>query len=230
MKRLFLIVSAAFMSITVSFAQRPIIPVDWDEIKAAVRENPQKVSELVQSLAAVQLDTALTYEDRILAFYGQSLISQDREAPLVDDLFKYYKEREFNEVLAKAEEILQINPLNIDALNIAYVSIMAMRKSGDESHSLEEGQTYYNRSMRLYNTIAKTGYGSAEYPFYVTKVSDEYNFMRHYLDLWEYNTQYLTEDCCDVFELGESSKYYDEPKIFFEASRPLEITLEKLMK
>lgn len=107
------------------------------------------------------------------------------------------------------------------------MAISEMNKKGDTSHTIAEGQIFYNIVMRIFNTIAYTGYGTKENPFYITKVSDEYAFMRYYLDLWEYGTQSL-EGTCDVFELSETSKYYQEPKIYFDATLPLESIMKAL--
>lgn len=60
--------------------------MDWDVVKDIVREDPDNVRELVSRLSAPTLDTTLTYNDRIIAFYGQSLLSDGREAALVDDM------------------------------------------------------------------------------------------------------------------------------------------------
>lgn len=80
--------------------------------------------------------------------------------------------------------------------------------------------------MRIFNTIAMTGDGSAKHPFYVTKVSDEYCFMRFFLDLWEYKMQAATSNC-DVITLNKTSKYYDKSQIYFEITRVYE--LERMM-
>ena len=80
--------------------------------------------------------------------------------------------------------------------------------------------------MRIFNTIAMTGDGSHNAPFYVTKVSDEYCFMRYYLNLWKYKGQAATA-CCDIIALDESSSYYDQPTIHFEITRVYE--LERMM-
>ena len=72
-----------------------------------------------------------------------------------------------------------------------------------------------------------TGLGNEEYPFCVTTVSDEYEFMRNYLELYEYEEQALIGSC-DVFTLKETSEYYSDKKIYFDATRPLEI-LEKAL-
>jgi len=88
----------------------------------------------------------------------------------------------------------------------------------------QDAKHYFNLTFRIYNTIAMTGDGSAEHPFCVTKVSDEYNFMRVYLNLWKYSSQALIGNC-DVFTLEESSEYYLQPKIYFDVTRVLEIEM-----
>ena len=77
--------------------------------------------------------------------------------------------------------------------------------------------------MRIMNTIAVTGDGSEKHPFYVTKVSDEYNFMRYYLDIWGYKMQMITNEGCDMFQLKEKSKYYSQMELFFECTRVFEL-------
>ena len=88
--------------------------------------------------------------------------------------------------------------------------------------SRDEARAHYQRMHRILNTIAKTGEGTEEKPFYVTAVSDEYLFMRHYLEIQNRGKQYMTEKF-DVFELEETSKYYSRPKLYFEITRVLEI-------
>lgn len=106
---------------------------------------------------------------------------------------------------------------------MAAYAIAGMLESGDESRTRDEGQLFYNRGIRALGAIAWTGNGSEEHPFCVTKVSDEYCFMRYYLELWRYDAQRLV-GTCDVFDLTEGSEYYTAPQIWFDASRPLEIT------
>ena len=75
--------------------------------------------------------------------------------------------------------------------------------------------------MRIFNTIAATGYGSEEHPFCITSVADEYVFMRNYLEIYRIKQQTLV-GVCDVFILEETSQYYSEQKIYFDATLPLE--------
>ena len=196
--------------------------MNWDVVKDIVKETPDDVKELVIRLSAPTLDTTLTYNDRIIAFYGQSLLSNGTEDALVDDMSKLFSQKDYVNALIKAREALAINPLNLRALDRAGRCIALLIKSGDTSYSKDEAKQYFNRAMRIYNTIAMTGLGDEEYPFCVTSVADEYEFMRNYLELYEYESQSLI-GVCDVFTLKETSKYYSDKTIYFDATRPLEM-------
>ena len=89
MKKLILSLAVMF-SCLAAFGQREIISMDWDVVKDIVREDPDDVRELVSRLSAPTLDTTLTYNDRIIAFYGQSLLSDGREAALVNDMSELF--------------------------------------------------------------------------------------------------------------------------------------------
>lgn len=218
-KLLFLVLAIATVSIC--YAQREVFPVSWDSVTVIVNHNPDSVASLVKRMSATTLDTSLTYEERRLAFYGQSLLTKDEEDIHSSDLSKLFKAAKYEESLSKAEEMLAINPLCLEALVSAEYSVLKMVKAGSNKWKMDDAAVYYNRAMRIYNTIATTGDGSAEHPFYVTKVADEYNFMRYYLDLWAYASQALV-GMCDKFTLKEGSQYYDDSTIYFEASRPIQ--------
>lgn len=221
MRKIIILISL-LLSCFATFAQRDIIAMDWSAIKEIVKEDPDEVKDLVVRLSAPQLDTTLTYEDRIIAFYGQSLLSDGREAALVVEVSKLFSKTDYQNALVKAREALAINPLNIRALERAGMCIAELIESGDTSYSKDEAKQFFSRAMRLYNTIAMTGLGNEEYPFCVTSVDDEYEFMRNYLELYEYEEQALV-GICDVFTLKETSEYYSEKKIYFDATRPLEM-------
>lgn len=221
MRKIIILISL-LLSCVAAFAQRDIIAMDWSVIKEIVKEDPDEVKDLVVRLSAPQLDTTLTYEERIIAFYGQSLLSDGREAALVVEVSKLFSKADYKNALVKAREALAINPLNIRALERAGMCIAELIESGDTSYSKDEAKQFFSRAMRLYNTIAMTGLGNEEYPFCVTSVDDEYEFMRNYLELYEYEEQALV-GICDVFTLKETSEYYSETKIYFDATRPLEM-------
>ena len=177
--------------------EREIIPVDWKEVKKVAEQDPQRIKDLVTRLSANQIDTTMTWQERILAFYGQSYLeSNDDTGEGVMDLDKLMNEKKYEECLSAAKKVLNKNPLSLKALRHAAFSIGYMVK--DSTH-------HYDVTIRDY----------------VTSVSDEYMFMRYYLDLWEISKQYATESC-DIIELKETSKYYSQKLIYFEITRVME--------
>ena len=77
--KFFIITLLALLSGTIAYAQRVILPVDWKELKKVVSDEPELVKSLVERLTATKLDSTLTYNDRIIAFYGQALLSNNEE-------------------------------------------------------------------------------------------------------------------------------------------------------
>lgn len=226
MKRVLLSIAVLLSSLT-AFAQMEIIPMDWAVIKEIVAEAPEEVRDLAQRLAAPELDTTLTFNDRVIAFYGQSILSDGKESSLVSQVSRLYSQEDYAGALGKAQEALDINPLNIRVLDLAANSAYMLCQAGDTTHTMDEAKLFFHREMRLLNTIAITGVGSEELPFCVTSVADEYDFMQTYLELYEYESQALVGNC-DVFTLKTGSKYYEEKTIWFDASRPLELLAKEL--
>ena len=231
MRHLYTFVFLLFISTSIFAQEREILPVNWKQIKEEVNKNPQKVKDLVTRLSATKLDTTLTYQDRILAFYGQSFLTNDEEESLKDQMYNLKKKGLLQSSLETAKKILAINPLNLEALNHAGQILYAMANDSTSNSGItkEDAKVYFNRAMRIFNTIAITGDGSSQHPFYVTKVSDEYCFMRFYLDLWEYKMQAATS-CCDVITLKGTSKYYNQPQIHFEITRVYELEMLQFQK
>lgn len=231
MKQLFLLMTFLLMPLTLlAQEEREMIPVDWKEVKKVAEQDPQRIKNLVERMSAEKLDTTMTWQERILAFYGQSYIAPISDISEGMDLDKLMNEKKYEECLSSSKEVLKKNPLCIKALQLASYSIVYMLRDSTHHYdvSKEEGQIYYNRMFRIFNTMAMTGNGTKERPFYVTSVSDEYMFMRYYLDLWNISKQTLSDNC-DVIELKDTSKYYSNKEIYFEITRVLE-SYEHLFK
>ena len=231
MKHLYTLIFLLLVSTNIIAQEREILPVNWKQIKEDVNKDPQKVKDLVARLSATSLDTTLTYQDRILAFYGQSFLTNDEEEKLKIKMYDQKDKGHITESLETAKKILEINPRNLEALNHAGQILYAMANDSTANNGItkEDAKQYFNRAMRIFNTIAMTGDGSDKHPFYVTKVSDEYCFMRFYLDLWEYQMQAATS-CCDIITLKKNSKYYNQPKIYFEITRVYELERMQFLK
>ena len=210
-----------------AFAERELFPINWDEIEKTVSTNQNHVKSLVTRLALPTLDKTLTWDERRLAVYGQSILIEDKDEVKVREAIAAYNAGQYEKSLSIAKDVLSINALSLSALGIAENSILYLIEAGNTEYQKSDAEIFSNRAFRIYNTIATTGDGSSEHPFFVTKVSDEYNFMRYYLDLWDYSGQSLVETC-DVFDLEKTSKYYSGKKIWFETSRSLKLLHEKL--
>ena len=215
----------------VSYAQREIVPVNWEEIKKVVAESPDSVKTLVTR--TIQKDTTLSIHEFILAFYGQSIISKGKESELVFDCLGLFSRGDYKEALLKAREALAINPLSIKALEVAGMSILILIKSGDPSYSADEANDYYVRESALLYTISRTGDGSKEHPFYVTSLPDEYVFMTSGLGVKKIIGQACQASCdsrYDIFTLGEKSKNYSKKEVWFDVSRHFEYLLERFVE
>ena len=211
--------------------ERDFLPVEWKTIAKKVKKDPEYVKGLVARLAADEFDPSLTFPDCILAFYGQSFLTNDSEETMVMNLYNLRNEGKTEEGLAAAKKILDVNPLNLDALMTAGMMVLAMAADTTQwkDVTVEAAEPYLERARRIFETIAMTGDGSAAHPFYVTKVSDEYNLMRFYLNLWKYKKQTATE-CCDIITLDGTSEQYKLPEIYFEITRVYELEHLKLFK
>jgi hypothetical protein len=208
------------------------IPVDWKEIKKVAENDPQKINDLVARMAASEIDTTMTWNERILAYYGLSFLkpfSGFSEGRKLNELFE---EGKYEECLSRAKELLKENPLSLEALSNAGLSIGMMLEDSTHHHDVteKEAKEYFTRMFIIFSTIARTGDGTSERPFSVTMVSDEYMFMHYHLDIWEFESQYLTGNKCDGFDLKEPSEEYPRKQIFFDVSRVLEIEREMFLK
>lgn len=207
--------------------KKEFIPVDWGFVKKEATENPERIKELVARFSAKKRGKALTDEEKILAFYGQSCLTNDSDTdPQVFEMYELRKAGKQEECLALTRKMLEINPLNLDALTTASSILFSLAK---DSTSLNEANDYLLRSRSIFWTMLLTGDGSAEHPFHVTKISDEYNFMRHYLNIWKIKMQELSGNC-DIITLDGSSSLYDRPQIYFDVTRVRELSSSRYSK
>lgn len=206
---------------------RELFPIDWEQIEKTTLAYPDSVKSLVARMSAPTIDRTLSWDERRLAVYGQSVLNENKYNESTKNTTALYKDKKYKEAIASAKEDLEFNPLDASALITCGKSILVLIEQGDSSYQKSDADVFFNRVFRIYNTIATTGDGSKEHPFYVTCVPEEYSFMRYYLDLWDYASQSLVGQC-DVFTLGETSEYYKEKTIYFDTSRSLALLVKRL--
>ena len=200
--------------------KKEFVPVDWEFVKKEATENPERIKDLVARFSMQKKGKPLTDTEKILAFYGQSYLTNDKEDDLyMFEMYDLRKAGKNEECLALTRKMLEINPLNLDALTTAYHILFSQEK---DSTSMKEAMDYGTRSRFIFWTMLLTGDGSAEHPIDVTKISDEYNFMRHYLNIWKIKMQEF-DGKCDILTLDGKSMRYDRPQIYFNTKRVSEL-------
>lgn len=224
MKKILILLFLSVNLMIVAQTERPITPVDWDYIRTEVEHNPQRVKTLVERMALLRMDSTMTSQDRILAFFGQSYISCGEEMNVCRDMKDSLRCRKMEVVSELADSILKVNPLCLDALigKLSYYSDLA-NNHPDRSWSVEEDvKKTLLRTELILNTIAMTGDGSKIHPFAVTCVADEYNFIRYDLKISNIKGQAFLGDT-DRISLGESNEFYKEKNVYFDITRCLEL-------
>ena len=209
--------------------ERKITPVNWNQIEKVAKEHPDSIKALVARLTRPELDTTLTMSQRVLALYGQTYISRGGEALDVMHMNDSLQAGS-SAAIGLADKALARNPLNVEALTGKAAVLFKMLDSNPaDSAELQSKARYCLRvAMRVYNTIASTGRGTVAEPFYVTSVGDEYSFLNYYLNIWKIKGQSLVytgknKVPCDIIHLNEKSEYWEEPDIYFEITRVLQL-------
>ena len=205
--------------------ERTLTPVNWKKIEAEAKDNPQHIKTLMGYFMKVNADTALTADERILAFYGSTYLGKGvLEAEW--DMLKA-REGEIDKVAVMADKVLAINPLNTNAIisKISYYRQVATADPDKAWMTTDSLKVYAVRLQRILETISMTGDGSRKHPFSVTSVGDEYNFVNYFLTISKINRQ-MVVDTCDRLVLGETNQKYSAPDIYFDITRVLEIERE----
>jgi hypothetical protein len=202
--------------------------VDWKNIKNIAAERPDSIKGLVARMTSDNPAPALSAEESVLAFYGQSILSDANEEPLLAKLFAGKKKPKIEKAAEIYKKSLEINPLNIEAMN-SYMQIMLAELSAGNADPAKSADVRRMSAVlgRIFNTILSTGDGTEEHPFYVTRVNDEYTFMEQCLglDRSKLGMQGVSYDDGkprDYFVLKGKSEKFDGKKIFFDITRVLE--------
>lgn len=226
MNRIIILLGIAMVSLVATAQQRKLHIPDWNNVEHIAATKPDSINRLVARLSQQKIDTTMTYDERVLAYCGMSYLAPG--APRNTQITDALKKEDYKTASSLADSLLVRNPIHLQALWVKTVCCSQLSKqvTGEEAVGLlAKGQIYYNVMFRVLNTIASTGDGSREHPFYVTSVRDEYLFLREYLEIYEVTGQSIVQGppVCDMLQLGKTSKYYDKKDIYFEISRILEI-------
>ena len=215
-------------------AQRTIYPINWKSVSALAKSNPDSIRTLIKRLTQQELDTTLTYEERGIAYAGQTYLPEHKGLwKELDDIRDLINKDKFAEAKQKNMAVLKRCPVNLWAVdNMLDIVDYELRDSTKVSEFTKDDLKYYTRLwMRLFNTIAATGHGTAEHPFDLVFVHDEYLFMKYYLEI-KHGTQSLVANggvAQDRFSVAKKSKYYSKDDIYFDITRVLELEARKYL-
>lgn len=192
----------------------------WKHVRSEVKKNPEKVKVLVDRLA--RMDTTLTVEESILAFYGQSYLLKNKEDELADRMIKLFSNNSLEAAFDTAFLVLSINPLHIRALIISALVLYQLDSTFSYNTQGEDIDYFFKRAFSLLHVIAQTGDGSISKPYYVTKITEEYDFVNYYLGIRNIRSQSVNMDIpCDVLEIGVDNSE-NTRQVHFEITRVLE--------
>lgn len=227
-----------FMSFCTCNAQeskRPYYRVNWKQIDSIANENPDSIRGLVKRLTQQTMDTTMTNEERILAYYGSTYLPEHKG--VLYDLRKILfnmRDREYEDALKRNIEVLKRAPLDLNALENMVMLIRV------EQNSSSKHKTYTDDDLRYYSNlmdvvvkiVASTGLGSEEAPFAVTSIRDEYILMYYYLEIKYGNQGFNVHDgySVDYFGVKEKSDKYSGDIIVFDTSRVLELENEDFLQ
>lgn len=212
----------------------PITKVDWKEIGILSTNHPDSIKTLIKRMLKKQIDTTLTYKERLTAYVGQTYLSKAGSADLLlMDYNDSVRNKNYDGALRTALQAVKIYPLSLEAnMDVMDMILQQIKDSTKKSaYTVDDLRYYYHITMRIMNTIAASGDGSHKNPFAVISVGDEYVFMRDYLNI-ENGNQYLVGGTppCDKLNVKEKSKYYEADEIYFDITRVTELEMEMFKK
>lgn len=180
MKKVYLLLVLALLPLALwAEPADSVCRVDWGSIARLAQTRPDSIRTLSERMARREPDTTLAMSDCVLAFYGQTYFPQFErlellEAAVSDSLNKGRVDGAFR----LADKAVKEWPLSLTANKCMAKIIYVMLQDPAYSARVTEGNLryYFHMFSRLLKVIAATGDGSADRPYAVTSVADEYAF------------------------------------------------------
>lgn len=199
----------------------------WKNVRNEVKKHPELVKSYIDRLA--RMDTTLTYEQSVLAFYGQTYLFQDQEEKMVSTMTKLFMQDSLEAAFDTAYHILSINPLHIRALITSALILYQADSTFSYRAGSDDVSYFFKRAFYLLHIIAQTGDGTASHPYFVTKLSDEYDFLSYYLGVKNVRSQSIDMKMpCDILSVDGIKGNSESTNIYFEITRVLELEKKAL--
>ena len=195
----------------------------WKRIKDLCASRPDSIRNLVKTLTSRAPKSPLTTEKSLLAYIGQSYISQGKEEKILQEMFKALIKGNSDKAIASARQVLAINPISLPAIVFMGREARNMVGNGNNSPINVDPEAYYLRiATCVLDAISSTGDGTISHPFVVTSEEDARFFMHYQLRLKGEKRAKRTGNRLD-FALSRANDCYNRSIISFDITRVIEL-------
>ena len=196
---------------------------DWKRIKHLCASRPDSIRNLVKTLTSRAPKSPLTTEESLLAYIGQSYISQGKEEKILQEMFKALIKGNTDKAIIYAQQALAINPISLPAIVFMGREARNMVENGTNSPINVDAEAYYRRiATCVLDAISSTGDGTISHPFVVTSEEDARFFMHYRLRLKGEKRAKKTGNRLD-FDLSRANDCYNRSIISFDITRVIEL-------
>ena len=196
---------------------------DWKRIKNLCTSRPDSIRNLVKTLTSRAPKSPLTTEENLLAYIGQSYISQGKEEKILHEMFKALIKGNTDKAITYAQQALAINPISLPAIVFMGREARNMVGNGTNSPINVEAEAYYRRiATCVLDAISSTGDGTISHPFVITSEEDARFFMHYQLRLKGEKRAKRTGNRLD-FDLSRANDCYNRSIISFDITRVIEL-------
>lgn len=208
---------AAFAAILSSMCTLAQGIVQWpyeflDSIKGIVTENPDVYLKALEKFES--LDSTLHGQEIAIVYYGYAYrpeYSAGYDVAEVDEVRKLLNNGDKEEAMKKVIEYRKTNPASLELIRYGIIA------SEDPNSPLAED--FRSKYSALLDCITSFGDGSAELPYKVVDIHDEYEILQFYLGADEIMSQALTENGCDAMRFRINNTPFT---LYFDVSEILE--------
>lgn len=223
MKNILLTALAFFLwNLSVSAQEYP----SFDEIEEKITDSTSHTYYPFLLERFNQLDTTLTFDEYILIYYGfgfQETYNGYRKDPIME-YFRMFNEGDYEGILKKCEEELQITPVCIASHFYKGKALEKLNPRDTAAYESPIIKSYILTDVLYYSGNGKT----KESAFKVLFLADERRIMYGMLNLKGYNEQALI-DHYDELTVEKSDKF-DQTKIYFDVDLPLSGMMKSFKK
>ena len=205
------ILTIAFLFCMATFAQAQLI-LDYSTIEEIVKNEKTYFNDIVELFN--NDDPYIDVDDVALVYYGQAFLptynpGKDANAK---KMRQYFNEDNYPKVYETAKNILQYNPVSLDALFYAWISSKTIGKSEDEYLS------YVNKHQAIIEMIKTYGDGkSSSKPFRIIDPEDLKHVMLSLNVEDEISREFDTETLCNVI-IVQPSREFQARRMYFDIS------------